>query len=552
MRKMISLNILRGLLYVFVPLCLGLKGNAQCVDIDKARYPITINGVETSPGVFQDKSFAWNNIWNFNSIKQRRVSGLDIGGTDLFHGFLEYLPASYNLPANSTKKYPVILYFHGGGSKGDGSAAQLCRLFKDMKSDLNTHLSIPGRVERNTSLFTQTYGAESVEYIVISPQFSNYDRINVPPPIKFPTAQHVEDVINYVEANYRIDPRRIYLTGFSNGANMISEYAASSLARAKRIAAIMPVALCSDLTHSDNTSRGYDAKYIGQAKLKTWFVYCQGDNCGISPDINISKQWVNAIKAVPGHVPPRFTVLRNINPASLYNCSDTLLHDAWSRAYNPDFVASFTNDGTSASSNDGINQNIYKWFAESLNATLPVELQSFTARLAGAKVEIKWVTTDEKNNASFSIERAGADQQFKVIATIPGAGDHTGEKEYNYTDHSPLPSLSYYRLVQTDIDGKKTYFDIKRVLNNDGSQASVMVSPNPFVSDLTAFISLDRSQKVFITLTDMTGKILITSNGIYGQGSSEVKLSTAALHKGVYLLKVSGERFNSTQKVMRK
>jgi hypothetical protein len=389
-----------------------------------------------------------------------------------------------------------------------------------------------------------------MEFIVISPQFSDYQRLVVPE--KFPTADHVEDVIDYVENHYRIDPRRIYLTGFSNGANMIAEYAASSLARAKRIAALMPVALCSDLTHPDNLNRGYDATYIGQAKLKTWFVYCKGDNCGSGSPKNISQQWVNAIKAVPNHEPPRYTVLRNANPASLYNCSDTLLHDAWSRAYNPTFVASFSNDGTSDSPNDGINQNVYKWFAQQQNSVLPVKLKSYTARLLGKKVIIDWITTMEESNEYFTIERAGDDQKFASIATVPGAGDNTGEKAYSFTDNNPLAGLNYYRLVQTDIDGKKSYFEIKRILNSSNKSSSVIVSPNPFGENLSAFINLDKSQRLYITVSDMTGKILKTANGIYGQGSSELKIQSGELPKGIYLLKVSGENFNSTQKVIKK
>ena len=66
------------------------------------------------------------------------------------------------------------------------------------------------------------------EFIVISPQFNDYTR-NQDGTGNYPSYQAVEDVIDYVEAKYRIDKRRIYLTGLSNGANMITEYAASSV-----------------------------------------------------------------------------------------------------------------------------------------------------------------------------------------------------------------------------------------------------------------------------------------------------------------------------------
>ncbi len=105
---------------------------------------------------------------------------------------------------------------------------------------------------------------------------------------------------------------------------------------------------------------------------------------------------------------------------------------------------------------------MYQWFIQQQNAVLPVRLKSFTTTLINGKVELEWITSDEKNNASFTIERAGEDQNFVAIATIPGAGNNTGDKKYSYTDLNPLPDLSFYRLLQTDIDGKKKIFRSKK------------------------------------------------------------------------------------------
>lgn len=506
------------------------------------------------------KSYDWNPLWNFTNLKQTKRADITIPGTDLFNGLLEFLPASYNAQGNSQKKYPVIIFFHGYGSRGSGSAADLCKLFKDRGSDLATHLSIPGRVERQTANFKQSIGETTVEFLVISPQFNDYNR-KEDGTGNYPSYQAVEDVIDYVEATYRIDKRRIYLTGLSNGANMITEYAASSVARAKRVAAIMPVALCSQLNHASNVNRHIDAKNIGLAKLKTWFVYCEIDGCGApgtiaETDLDVPNNWVDAINSVPGAIPPRYTILTNsgTSTANLYNCSDSLLHDAWSRAYDPNFTASYkypNNKNPTTRTNDGVNQNIYQWFAEQQNAVLPVELKEFTARLSNKKVELKWITTDEKNNASFTIERSGADQKFSPLVTVPGAIDSDGEKEYNYTDGSPLSNLSFYRLVQTDIDGTKTYFDIRKIINQVGNVSSVVVSPNPFTSELSAFVSVDKSQKVMVTLTDLNGRILKSSIGMYSPGSTEIKLNSTDLPKGVYLLKISGENFSTSKKVIR-
>lgn len=445
-----------------VSLLLIKEASAQvdCVNYD-SRYPIT-----TSTG----KVYQWNPLWNFSPMKMKKYSGLNIGGDNYFNGMMEYIPSSYFLSANATKKYPIIISFHGGAAMGYGSALELCRLFKDRGGDSAGHKTFPGRVERSTSNLTQVYNSITYQYLVIAPQFNKYIRLKPGVPDQFPSAKQVENVINYLVARYRVDPKRIYLTGYSNGANMIIEYAGSSVARAQRVAAIMPVALCSQLGHINNTSKGIFAKNIGLAKLKTWFVYCEGDNCGSGPVLNVPNAWVDSIMKVPGAVRPRYTRLRNINPATLYNCSDSLLHDAWSRAFDPNFrVSNYYTPSGAVGANDGINLNMYQWFIRQQNT------------LVAAASEL-----DE---------------------TIPAVV---------------------------------------------AERSSITVSPNPFVSEVSAYLSLDKNQRVRINLTDITGRLIQAVSGVYGQGNSEVRLNLSKSPAGIYMIRVTGENFISTHKIIKK
>lgn len=437
-----------------------VSAQTDCVNYD-SRYPIT-----TSTG----KVYLWNPLWNFSPMKMKKFSGLNIGGDNYFNGMLQYVPASYYYTYNATKKYPVIISFHGYASKGYGSALELCRLFKDRGGDSAGHKTFPGRVERSTSNLTQVYNSITYQYIVIAPQFNKYIRLQPGVTDQFPTAKQVENVINYVVARFRIDPRRIYLTGYSNGANMILEYAASSVARAQRVAAIMPISLCSQLNHITNTSRGYYAKNIGLAKLKTWFVYCESDNCGSGPILNVPNAWVDSIMKVPGAARPRYTRLRNINPATLYNCSDSLLHDAWSRAFDPNFkVSNYYTPSGPVGANDGINLNMYQWFIRQLN-TAPVSASELDPTIPSVEVE----------------------------------------------------------------------------------RSSIIISPNPFVSEVTAHLSLEKMQRVQITLTDVTGRLIQSVKGVYGQGSSEIRLNLGTAPAGVYMIRVAGESFTSTHKIIKR
>jgi predicted esterase len=514
-----------------------------CVDYySPGEYP---KQVSTKQGVV---SFSWNSeAWNFPMLNHlRKISYTNTPAMQIangmFKGLLEYLPPGYNDVGNAAKQYPVIIFFHGGASAGNGSELTLCRLFKDAGSDMATHKSIPGRIE-NEQLPLVT------NYIVLAPQFSVYNRpLDETLPSNYPSAEHVDAVLEYVYTHYRANKKRIFLTGYSNGANIISEYAASSVERAKRVAGIMPVSFCSGITSSRNIQKGIHPSKIGAAGLPTWFVQCAND---VPCNLTFPQPWVDEINATPGSKRPRFTILNDANSNPLYQCSDTLLHDAWSRAYDPAFRISY-NSGTHTSGNDGINLNMIEWFNAQADAVLPIVLKSFKAILVNQKVVLEWITASEKDNDYFTIERAGPDQRFINIGQVNGGEDYNGERKYSFIDNNPLSGMNYYRLVQTDIDGKKTYFEIKRILNSSDKNSSVIVSPNPFGENLAAFVSLDKSQKLFLSVSDMTGKILKTTTGIYGQGSTEVRIHSNDLPKGIYLLKVSGENFSSTHKVIKK
>ena len=78
------------------------------------------------------------------------------------------------------------------------------------------------------------------------------------------------------------------------------------------------------------------------------------------------------------------------------------------------------------------------------------------------------------------------------------------------------------------------------------------MGPNPFVSEVTAHLSLDKTQRVQIKVTDVTGRLMQAVRGVYGQGFSEVRLNLSTAPAGVYVIKVAGENFTSTHKIVKR
>lgn len=482
---------------------------------------------------------------NFPNPKGVRRPGAIPGTNGFYTGLIEYLPNDY--VSQPTKTYPVIIYFPGFLGQGNGTTSGLCSIITNEQSNLADQPShLIDRIERGDwgANVVPTVGPTS--FIVIAAQYTGYgnaDRFNFP--------NETDALINHIVATYRVDESRIYLTGMSTGSNMAMDYIASSAEHAARIAAASMPALCLPLSYV--TAQG--PANIAAGDVATWFVHCADENHPENPNTNEVCEmedvtsWVNAINAQSPTTPPRFTILTTLdpNPGSIpypqrYNWCQGFRHDAWRSAHAPNFAP------TSAPG-----PNMYSWFLQfQQESALPVVLKSFTARLSNGKVYLRWVTTSEQENEGFVIERAGANGSFGELVKIGGSGNSNSEKIYEYVDENPLANLSFYRLKQEDASGRNRYFDTRKVMNRGSRFKSlVMVTPNPFTADPSAFVTVEKKQRVSIWLTDMSGRILSQVNNTFEEGQTELSLPTTSLPRGVYFIKVKGESITETHKIIK-
>jgi len=94
---------------------------------------------------------------------------------------------------------------------------------------------------------------------------------------------------------------------------------------------------------------------------------------------------------------------------------------------------------------------------------LPIKLLSFFGNCAQDKITLHWQTASEINNSHFSIERSSSGNDWNEIGKIKGAGNSSAIRNYEFTDNELQtlnfkPETLYYRLKQTDYDGKCEYF----------------------------------------------------------------------------------------------
>jgi hypothetical protein len=188
---------------------------------------------------------------------------------------------------------------------------------------------------------------------------------------------------------------------------------------------------------------------------------------------------------------------------------------------------------------------------------LPIALMSFTGKLDNKNVDLNWKTATEINNDYFTLERSTDCKTFEQIAKINGAGNSNMILKYDYADLNVAEVTKstklYYRLKQTDFDGKFTYSGIIAISLSEESAAPfelVSANPNPFQNDIFLSVSSISEGTAIIRLYDMNGKQVKDQEVEIMEGVNTITLSNNAdLRKGTYMISVEMNKQRS--KVMK-
>ena len=175
-----------------------------------------------------------------------------------------------------------------------------------------------------------------------------------------------------------------------------------------------------------------------------------------------------------------------------------------------------------------------------VDGVLPIELTSFKGQLKDEAVELSWRTESEINNDFFTLERSKDGVDFESIAEISGAGTTNHANNYSHYDFAPFEGINYYRLMQTDFDGKFTYSDIIQVSVAPQKVISVNVFPNPVGQDeFTLLYNATAKGNFQYQITDMTGKIIDYQELQVEKGKNNFSININHLSQGIYFLQTN-------------
>lgn len=184
------------------------------------------------------------------------------------------------------------------------------------------------------------------------------------------------------------------------------------------------------------------------------------------------------------------------------------------------------------------------------NHELPIELISFEAEQVPTGVDLLWKTASEENNDFFTLEKSTDGIHFSEIQIVKGAGNSSSVKQYMFNDKNTNSGIIYYRLKQTDFDGKSEYSNTISI--NFDTQVETFVFPNPSTGKVfNVTFENTKSSSITIKLTKINGAVVFVKNYEITDGLMTIQIvPDTYISPGMYIIKGMSENGEFNQPIL--
>ncbi len=199
-----------------------------------------------------------------------------------------------------------------------------------------------------------------------------------------------------------------------------------------------------------------------------------------------------------------------------------------------------------------VGEDLYPvWTLVDNSDPLPIELVRFAGECGDGSIELKWTTWTETNNDFFTVERSNNGTDFEVVDVIEGAGNSNQSITYNAIDNLPYGGTSYYRLKNTDFNGKHEYSEILAVTcGTDGNDFNFVNAYDVDQTEIVVEFTAENNENYTVFLYDASGRRVLDFTGVAADGMNKVRLPAGDLARGIYIINLSNTRRNFSKRVM--
>jgi hypothetical protein len=154
-----------------------------------------------------------------------------------------------------------------------------------------------------------------------------------------------------------------------------------------------------------------------------------------------------------------------------------------------------------------------------------VNFGPFYSKMEKDKIHLTWSSIQEIDNKYFSLEKSIDGKSWELIYRINGKIRSFSLNKYRYIDHLPSQGVSYYRLSQTNLDGKTiSHPEIVKIFN---TKPEFLQKKQYSIGDQ---LVCDNTNQ--LTLFDLSGKEI----GFAGKKENRIP----DIQEGIYFLKSNG------------
>ncbi len=182
-----------------------------------------------------------------------------------------------------------------------------------------------------------------------------------------------------------------------------------------------------------------------------------------------------------------------------------------------------------------------RWTLADMGKPLPIELLSFSSFCENNNIGLKWATASETNNDYFTVERSSDALNFIPIGTIDGNGNNNTLLNYQFSEQQNEincnpETLFYYRLKQTDYDGKYSYSDI---ISAQCCKNFMMptLSPNPSDGNITGYVYND-VREINVTIINSLGQKVLSEKYLLNNTNTFL-INAKGIENGIYIINLN-------------
>lgn len=181
------------------------------------------------------------------------------------------------------------------------------------------------------------------------------------------------------------------------------------------------------------------------------------------------------------------------------------------------------------------------------NNPLPVVMLYLNGRSSKLDAVVQWATASERNCKGFAIERSFDGKRFEEIGFVNGSGNSNTSIKYSFVDRGVFngKTTAFYRLKQVDVDGGFTQSEVVVIKQSDVATEGVTVYPNPVKTELNIEIEALKTSKGTLTITDISGKVIVEQPLTIGEGFNKYTLPEVnSLKNGIYFVTITENNKN--------